>query len=175
MRGLAFLTASVAMGCGLVVDPANGNGDAAASGSSSGGAAASGSSSGGARVSLDAGAVPAAGGGPLTDEEAACNGVFYPLVPSGADSGVCEFVVPSAIENLTDWMQLHRMVDGFDIPLPLLSRPGDCVLNNLKGWYLDRSESPPTIVLCPATCASVDSEGYPLAAGCRRTDGAPTM
>jgi hypothetical protein len=176
MRGVAFLTASVAIGCGLVVDPANGNrnGDAAAARSSSGGAAAAGSSSGGTRGSLDAGTVPAAGGSPLTEEEAACNGVLYPLVPSGADSGACEFIVPSAIVVRTRWMQLHLTVDGIDISLPFMTGPGDCVLNRDKGWYLNTSVSPPTIVLCPATCASV-AEGHPLAAGCLRPHGDPTM
>ena len=138
----------LAFGCGHVADPADGD------------------ASGGARGWRDAGAVPATGGRQFTEEEAACNGVFHPLVPPRADAGACEFTMPSALQIVDRHTQVRLTENGLDIPLPFLVQPGDCKLNNDKGWYYDRSRNPKTIILCPATCASVATGTPGLSAVC---------
>ena len=88
-----------ALGCGLVADPANHDGGARGW-----------RDTGGAPGWRDAGAVLATGGRPLTPEEAACDGVFHPLVAPDADAGACEFLVPSNFDAPDSFLRV-RLTD----------------------------------------------------------------
>jgi hypothetical protein len=160
----AFVGAILATGCGQAADSPSGNGGAATSGN--GGAA---TSAGGARGWRDAGTALATGGKPLTPEEAACNAVFYDVVPASTDAGHCEFAVPAALPPLSQGITvLLTATNGLKRYEPFFNSPGDCVLNRDHGWYYNRSETPQTIVLCPATCAAASSGEYRLTVGCER-------
>jgi hypothetical protein len=167
-----FVGAILAVGCGRVADSSSDDGTGGAATSGNGGAA---TSSGGTRSWRDAGTV-ATGGTPLTPEEAACNDVFYDPLPANTDSGQCAFAVPAALSNLSRGISVTlTATDGLERYEPLLNFASDCVLNRDKGWYYNRSVTPQTVVLCPATCAAASSGEYRLTIGCDRGVGDPVM